>query len=56
MTKAGARDLDNVTRIIALLPADEAAKVLRELKKEKDLEGKRRIIESALKKKGVKPI
>ena len=56
MTKCGARDLDNVTRIIALLPADEAAKVLKELKKEKDPEGKRRIISAAMSKKGLKPI
>ncbi len=56
MSKIGARDLDNVTRLIALLPADEAAKVLKELKKEKDPEGKRRIIQSAMNKKGLKPL
>jgi hypothetical protein len=56
MTKPGARDLDNVTRIIALLPADEAAKVIKEIKREKDPEGKRKIIANALKKKGVKPL
>ena len=56
MSKVGARDLDNVTRIIASLPGDEAVKVLKELKKEKDPDGKRRIIEDTLKKKGLKPL
>ena len=53
---SNARDLDNVTRIIAMLPADEAEKVLKELKKEKDPEGKRRIIQKAMSKRGLKPL
>ncbi len=55
-TKPGARDIDNVARILTMLPADEAQKVIREIKREKDPAGKKRIIELALKKKGLKPL
>ncbi len=56
MPKNSARDLDNLTRLIASLPADEAARLLGQVKKEKDPEGKRRIIKSALERKGLKPL
>jgi hypothetical protein len=56
MSKSTPRDLDNLTRLITALPADEAAKALAEVKKEKDPEGKRRIINQALDKKGLKPL
>ncbi|HLB24955.1 MAG TPA: hypothetical protein VJM83_01370 [Nitrospirota bacterium] len=56
MAKTGAKDLDNVMRLITRLPADEAARVLKEIKREKDPEGKKKIIESALRKKGLKPL
>ncbi len=54
--KPGARDIDNVARILTMLPSDEAQKVIREIKREKDPAGKKRIIELALKKKGLKPL
>ena len=56
MSKSTSRDLDNVTRLVAMLPADDAARVLKELKKEKDPEEKRKIIEHTMKKKGLKPL
>ncbi|MGC2423232.1 MAG: hypothetical protein WA666_02640 [Nitrospirota bacterium] len=56
MTKPGAKDIDNVARILTVLPPDEAKKVIREIKNEKDPAGKKRIIELALKKKGVEPL
>ena len=56
MSKLGGRDLDNVTRLITRLPSDEAAKVLKELKGEKDPEGKRKIINREMERKGLKPL
>ena len=56
MSKNDARDIDNVMRLITKLPADEAAKVLKEIKKEKDPEGKRSIISSAMDKNGLKTL
>ena len=56
MAKNSSRDLDNVTRIITSLPEKEAERVLKELKKEKDPDEKRKIIEHELKKKGLKPL
>lgn len=56
MSKNNAKDIDNVMRLITKLPADEAEKVLKEIKKEKDPEGKRRIISSAMDKRGLKPL
>ncbi len=56
VTKTGAKDIDNVARILTMLPAEEAHKVIREIKNEKDPAGKKRIIELALKKKGLKPL
>ena len=56
MAKNDSRDLDNVIRLVSKLPGDEAEKVLKELKKEKDPEGKRRIIKDELDKKGLKPL
>ncbi len=56
MSKNDAKDIDNVMRLITKLPADEAEKVLKEIKKEKDPEGKRRIISSAMDKRGLKPL
>jgi NurA-like 5'-3' nuclease len=56
MSKLGGKDLDNVTRLITKLPGEEAAKVLKEIKNEKDPEGKRRIISRELEKKGLKPL
>ncbi len=56
MTKPGSKDIDNVARILTALPPDEAKKVIREIKNEKDPAGKKRIIELALKKKGIKPL
>jgi GMP synthase PP-ATPase subunit len=56
MSKNDARDLDNLTRVITRLPADEAARLLKEVKGEKDAEEKRRIIKHALKKKGLTPL
>jgi len=46
MTKPDARDLDNMSRLLIKLPADEAAKVLKEVKREQDPEGKRKIIDA----------
>lgn len=56
MAKQSMRNLDNLMRLIATLPGDEAERVLREVKKEKDPEGKKRIIEKALSKRGLKPL
>ena len=56
MSKSSSRDLDNVTRLITSLPGQEAEKVLKELKKEKDPDEKRKIIEHELKKKGLTPL
>jgi hypothetical protein len=56
MAKQNIRNLDNLMRLVATLPVDEAEKVLREVKREKDPEGKRSIIEKALSKKGLKPL
>jgi len=56
MSKASMRDLDNLMRLMVKLPAEDAEKVMREVKKEKDPEGKRRIIKKALDKAGMKPI
>ena len=56
MGKNTSRDLDNVTRLITSLPGEEAAKVLKDIKKEKDPDEKRKIIEHALKKKGLTPL
>ncbi len=56
MPKLGGKDIDNVTRLITRMPSDEAAKVLKELKGEKDPEGKRKIIARELEKKGLKPL
>jgi hypothetical protein len=56
MPKLGGKDIDNVTRLITRLPSDEASKMLKELKREKDPEGKRKIIEREMEKKGLKPL
>jgi len=56
MPKNDSRDLDNLTRLITSLHGDDAAKVLKDVKGEKDPEGKRRIITRALEKKGLKPL
>ena len=56
MNKPGSKDIDNVARILTALPPDEAKKVIREIKNEKDPAGKKRIIELALKKKGINPL
>ncbi|MBI5191474.1 MAG: hypothetical protein HZA22_12500 [Nitrospirae bacterium] len=56
MAKATAKDLDNLMRLIAMLPGDESAKVLREVKRESDPDEKKKIIEHALRKKGLKPL
>jgi len=56
MSKSKARDLDNVTRLITMLPGAEVEKVLKDIKKEKDPEEKRRIIEHTMKKKGLEPL
>jgi len=56
MGKQNIRNLDNLMRLVATLPGEEAERVLREVKKEKDPEGKRSIIEKALKRKGLKPL
>ena len=56
MPKCGPKDIDNLTRIMTQLPADEAEKTIKAIKKEKDPEGKRRIISEAMEKKGLKPL
>lgn len=56
MAKTTARDLDNLMRLIATLPAEDSARLLREVKKESDPDEKKKIIEHALKKKGLKPL
>ncbi len=56
MAKPGARDVDNVSRLIISLPSEEAEKVLKAIKKEKDPDEKRKMIEHALKEKGLKPL
>ncbi len=56
MAKQSIKNLDNLMRLIATLPGEEAERVLREVKKEKDPEGKRHIIEKALSRKGLKPL
>lgn len=56
MAKQNTRNLDNLMRLIITLPENEAERVLREVKKEQDPEGKKAIIEKALKKKGLNPL
>jgi hypothetical protein len=56
MAKQSTKNLDNLMRLIITLPADEAERVLKEVKKEKDPEGKKSIIEKALKRKGMNPL
>lgn len=56
MAKQSTRNLDNLMRLIITLPADEAERVLKEVKKEQDPEGKKAIIEKALKLKGMNPL
>jgi len=56
MAKASMRDLDNLMRLMVKLPPEDAERVMREVKKEKDPEGKRRIIKKALDKAGMKPL
>jgi hypothetical protein len=56
LAKPSTKDIDNVARILTALPPDEAKKVIREIKSEKDPAGKKRIIELALTKKGIKPL
>jgi len=56
MSKASMKDLDNLMRLMVSLPAEDAEKVMREVKKETDPEGKRRIIKKALDKAGMKSI
>lgn len=56
MAKTTARDLDNLMRLIATLPGEESAKLLGAVKKESDPDEKKKMIEHALKKKGLKPL
>jgi len=56
MAKQSTKNLDNLMRLIAALPADESERILKEVKREKDPEGKKRIIERALGRKGLKPL
>jgi hypothetical protein len=56
MVKASMRDLDNLMRLIVQLPPDDAERVMRAVKKEKDPEGKRRLIKKALDKAGMSSV